>query len=268
MPGQPRWRLRQPRHGLRDGRTVVHRVGKQRPVLRRAGQARTDQPRQLREELEDADAGGAGRPGLPHPHRARSGHLHCAAAPWHPEQAAGLPGRKPLGAEAGELAAVASHGAGLVEYLHEEVSGYMSDYSLRLNPTYAKKPRGASLHRAAFLCSRRYCYPRQAACKVGSNIFPDLSTPNATCTSLRIMAPMISLGALPAALSRWPKRLPQAVRYTVTMAGMYRALRRKLWPTFDMRGLPRTLEPDSCCRGSSPANATACLALSKRSGLA
>jgi hypothetical protein len=47
---------------------------------------------------------------------------------------------------------------------------------------------------------------------------------------------------------------------------MYSALRSRAWPTFDSRGLPRTLLPDWCWRGSSPAKATACLALSNRSG--
>jgi dipeptidyl aminopeptidase/acylaminoacyl peptidase len=42
--------------------------------------------RELREELEDADAGGAGRPRLPHPDRAGPGHLHRAAAPGIPSK--------------------------------------------------------------------------------------------------------------------------------------------------------------------------------------
>src|SRR6185312_12480626 len=103
---------------------------------------------------------------------------------------------------------------------------------------------------------RRYCYPRQAPWNAGLKGLPDLMTPKATWASLRIMAPMISLGGLPWVTRRCRKRWPHAVLYRVTMAGMYKPRRRKAWPILDKRGLPRTLLPDSCRRGLKPAKAT------------
>ena len=47
---------------------------------------------------------------LPHSGHAGPGRVQCAAAAWHPERTAGLPGREPLGPEAAEQRAVAQHG--------------------------------------------------------------------------------------------------------------------------------------------------------------
>ena len=54
------------------------------------------------------------------------------------------------------------------------------------------------------------------------------------------------MGGLPAAVSRSLKARPHTVRVVATMAGIYSARRNGAWPTFDSRGLPRTLLPDSC----------------------
>jgi hypothetical protein len=58
------------------------------------------------------------------------------------------------------------------------------------------------------------------------------------------MAPMMSIGGLPAAAKRSRNARPQAVRVRVTLAGIYSALRNSAWPTLDKRGFPRTLLPD------------------------
>ena len=92
------------------------------------------QPGAPRRQVEDADAGDPGREGLPHPDLAGAGRLHRAAAPGHREQAAGVPGREPLGAEAGQLGDVAPHGDRLARPAPEAEALSANERKARLNP--------------------------------------------------------------------------------------------------------------------------------------
>ena len=78
---------------------------------------------ELREELQDADARGAQRARLPRPGLTRLRALHCAAAPRRAVEDALLPGRRPLGAEAAELEALARDGARLARPIPQIVLG-------------------------------------------------------------------------------------------------------------------------------------------------
>jgi hypothetical protein len=57
-------------------------------------------------------------------------------------------------------------------------------------------------------------------CNSGLKGTPDLMAPKAAWMSFRIMAPMMSIGGLPAAASRWRNNAPHGVLYKVVMAGM------------------------------------------------
>ena len=86
---------------------------------------REAQPGQLREELEDAHAGGARREGLPDRGQPGDLDLHGAAAEGDSQQVPLLPRREPLGAEAREQHPLARHGPGLAGPVDEgeEVGG-------------------------------------------------------------------------------------------------------------------------------------------------
>jgi len=62
--------------------------------------------------------------------------------------------------------------------------------------------------------------------------------------SLRIMAPMMTMGTLPAAVSLWERALKVGLQRLATTAGMYSALRRREFPIFESRLLPRIEVPD------------------------
>ena len=100
-----------------DGGTVVHRVGERWPGVREGRQLREVQPAQPCGQVAGADAGGAGREGLPRAGGPGPGHLHRVAAARDRVAAAVLPGREPLGAQAAEQHPVAQRGEGLAAAL-------------------------------------------------------------------------------------------------------------------------------------------------------
>src|SRR5688572_27975815 len=69
------------------------------------------EPGQSRHRVEDADASDHFREGFPHSLYPGAGEFHCAPAPRDPVEAAGLPRREPLGAQAEELDAMVWRGA-------------------------------------------------------------------------------------------------------------------------------------------------------------
>ena len=79
------------------------------PYYAEPGRLRALQPGGFRRQVAHAHAGDPRRAGLPHPLLAGHRRLHRAAAPRHREQAAGVPGREPLGAEAGQQRALVPH---------------------------------------------------------------------------------------------------------------------------------------------------------------
>src|ERR1700688_3049042 len=76
-------------------------------VLAGPRRLREVEPGALRRSLALADADRPRRPRLPHPDHAGAGGLHRPAAPRHPQRAAHLPGREPLGGEARRQPALA-----------------------------------------------------------------------------------------------------------------------------------------------------------------
>jgi hypothetical protein len=52
--------------------------------------------------------------------------------------------------------------------------------------------------------------------------------------SLRIMAPIMTLGGFLASAKQCLNARPQAVFVVATMAGIYNALRKNAWPALDM----------------------------------
>jgi len=57
-------------------------------------------------------------------------------------------------------------------------------------------------------------------------------------------APMITISSFPRSLSRSPNALIAELHRRAVIAGKYRALRSRAFPTFDIRGGPRTEVPD------------------------
>src|ERR1700688_2710162 len=75
-------------------------MGDGRAVLAGPRGVREVEPGSFRRPLAHADADRPRRARLPHPDHARAGGLHRPAAPRHPQRAAHLSGRGPLGGEA------------------------------------------------------------------------------------------------------------------------------------------------------------------------
>ena len=69
-------------------------------------------------------------------------------------------------------------------------------------------------------CMFSSCTSQAALCSSASNGFPERRTPKATCTSLRIMAQIITFGAFPFAESRALNARPHPVLFTATIAGI------------------------------------------------
>ena len=64
------------------------------------------------------------------------------------------------------------------------------------------------------------CAYQAALCSAALKGSPDRRTPKATCTSLRIIAQMMTFGAFPFAESRALNRRPHSVLLTATIAGI------------------------------------------------
>ncbi len=108
---QSRRHIRPAHDVLLDRGAVVPGVGVRRPVLPEPAGLRAVQPGRLRLEVAHADAGDPRRAGFPHSLLPGDRRLHRAAAPRHREQAADLPGRESLGAQARQQHPVVPHGA-------------------------------------------------------------------------------------------------------------------------------------------------------------
>jgi hypothetical protein len=103
-----RWRVRRACHGLRNRGAVVRRMGTRRTrLLRGARGVREVEPGEPRGQVEDADAGGDEREGLPHSLYPGPCRLHRVADAQGPVRTAGLPRREPLGAQGEEFTAMA-----------------------------------------------------------------------------------------------------------------------------------------------------------------
>ncbi|CAM5270243.1 hypothetical protein RLIN73S_05969 [Rhodanobacter lindaniclasticus] len=115
VPGRPRRRVRRADDVLRHRGAVVRGARERRHPIRRAAELREVQPAQPRQGLARADDGDPFGQGLPHPRHPGPGRLHRAAAPRHPQRAAALPRREPLGAEAAQQCAMARRGECVAE---------------------------------------------------------------------------------------------------------------------------------------------------------